>query len=327
MGLFSRTLIAAAVMVGSALSVTGANAAIRIAFGDIASIESLHILAAIERAKERGVAIEVTFFQAEDIAAQAIVGGQADVGIGAPYGLIQRVNAPIRIFAQVSTLRFFPVVNSEFYRTWEDLNGQEIAVQGRGSGTEAIMMLMARVKNIQYSRVSYVPGSEVRAGALLQGTIRASIVDAANRRLLEQQAPGKFIVLPLDEISATDEALFANTEFLAGNQAEVDILVEEFLKVLREVNDNPAAAVDLRRQYNLLPDLGPQADEEILAYFTETAEAGAFPLNGGGPDAAADDLGFTAAAGQIEGDPATLDPNDFWDFGPLERALAVVGPR
>jgi NitT/TauT family transport system substrate-binding protein len=85
--------------------------------------------------------------------------------------------------------------------------------------------------------------------------------------------------------------------------------------------------VDLRRQYNLLPDLGPQADEEVLAYFTETVEAGALPLNGGGPDAAADDLGFVAAAGQIEGDPAALDVGDFWEFGPLERVIATVGTR
>ena len=50
-----------------------------IAFGDIASVESLNFLIAIERAKERGVDIKVTYFKSEDIAAQAVVGGQADV--------------------------------------------------------------------------------------------------------------------------------------------------------------------------------------------------------------------------------------------------------
>lgn len=48
---------------------------IRIAFGDIASVETLNFLIAIERAKEKGVAIEVTFFKEEDIAAQAVVSG------------------------------------------------------------------------------------------------------------------------------------------------------------------------------------------------------------------------------------------------------------
>lgn len=299
----------------------------RIAFGDVAAIESIHFLAAFERAKERGVDVQITYLQAEDIAAQAVVGGQMDIGVGGPYALIQKVNAPIRIFAQLSTLVFFPVVNSEFYQTWEDLDGEPIAVHARGSGTEAIMMLMADVHGIEYSEVSYVPGSEVRAGALLQGNIKASIVDAANRRFLENEAPGKFIVLPLGDVAASDEVLFANTAYLEANAADVDILVEELLKSIREVADNPAAAVEMRNQYNLLPDLGAEADEDILAYFTETAERGALPLNGGGADAAGDDFAFYTLAGQLEGNPDDLNIADFWELGPLERAIATLGER
>ena len=153
------------------------------------SVETLNFLIAVERAKERGVDIEVTYFKSEDIAAQAVVGGQADVGVGAPYTVLQKVKAPIRIFYQMSTLRFFPVVNTEFYQDWKDLNGQEIAVHSRGSGTEAIMQLMAKRNGIDYSNISYVPGSEVRATALLQGHVKATIVDSANWRILEEKAP------------------------------------------------------------------------------------------------------------------------------------------
>ena len=73
-----------------------------VAFGDIATVESLNFLIALERAKERGVDVEVTFFKSEDIAAQAVVGGQADIGVGTPYALIQKVKAPIRMFYQMS---------------------------------------------------------------------------------------------------------------------------------------------------------------------------------------------------------------------------------
>jgi NitT/TauT family transport system substrate-binding protein len=152
---------------------------IRVAFGDIASVEALGFLTALERAKERGVDIDITYLKSEDIAAQAVVGGQADVGVGTPYALLQKVRAPIRIFYQMSTLRFYPVVNTEFYKDWSDLNGQEVAVHSRGSGTEAIMNLLAKKNGIRYGQVSYVPGSEVRTGALLQGNVKATIVDSA----------------------------------------------------------------------------------------------------------------------------------------------------
>src|SRR5688500_11518792 len=135
-----RSLLALAgiLAAGAALGPEPSAAAgsIRIAFGDIATVETLNFLIAVERAKERGVGIETTYFKAEDIAAQAVVGGQADVGVGAPYTLLQKVRAPIRIFFQMSTLRFFPMVNTEFYQDWKDLDGQEIAVHSRGSGTE-----------------------------------------------------------------------------------------------------------------------------------------------------------------------------------------------
>lgn len=321
-----RLILAAGV---AALFGSGAAHAgdMRIAFGDLPGIESIQTLAAIERARERGVNVELIILNDEDLAAQAIVGGQADVGIGAPYTLIQKVGVPIRLFLQISTLRFFPVVNGEAYQSWEDLDGQEIAVQARGSGTEAVMMLMAQNHGISYSAVSYVPGSEVRRNALLQGTIKASIVDAANRRALEAEAPGKFIVLPVEDLSATDEALFATADYLQSGAADVDILVEELIKTAREITENPAAAVELRQKYGLLPELGAEADAEITAYYEETAAAGALAVNGGGADAAADDFAFFTLAEQIEGDPATLKVEDFWDLGPLDRVLAALGKK
>lgn len=313
---------------GFALSLpAAAEETMRVAFGDIATVESLNFLVAIERAKERGVAIETTFFKSEDVAAQAVVGGQADIGVGTPYAMVQKVKAPIRLFYQMSTLRFYPIVNNEFYKEWKDLNGQEVAVHSRGSGTEAIMKLMAQRNSIEYSNISYVPGSEVRAGALLQGNVKASIVDSANRRMIEEKAPGKFTVLPIDNVNATDEALYANTEFLEKNAAAVDILVEELIKTWREINANPASVAELRTKYKLLSDLPAELEGEMVPYFEESVAAGTFPNSGGSEAAAKDDFAFYALAGQIEGDPASLTVADFWTFEPLNRALAKLGQQ
>ena len=306
---------------------TAQAAKIRIAFGDSPAVESLHMLAAFERAKEMGVDLEVTYLKSEDIAAQAVVGGQADIGIGAPYALIQKVKTPVRIVMQLSRLRFYPIVSAADYKDWKDLNGKEIAVHSRGSGTEAIMKLMAIKHGIAYSNISYVPGSEVRAGALLQGTIKASIVDAANRRMLMEKAPGKFTVLPLDEVSATDEAFFANEAFLQREGAAVEKLIEAMLTTFREVAANPAAVADLRAKYKLMQDMPPEMQREILPYFQETAQAKLLPLNGGGEAAVKDDFAFFTLSGQLQGDPATLKASDFWDLKPLEKVLAKLGTK
>lgn len=302
-------------------------AKIRIAFGDSPAVESLHMLAAFERAREMGLDLEVTYLKSEDIAAQAVVGGQADIGIGTPYALIQKVKSPVRMFLQLSKLRFYPIVSAADYKSWKDLDGKEIAVHSRGSGTEAIVKLAAQKNGISFSNISYVPGSEVRAGALLQGTIKASIVDAANRRMLMEKAPGKFLVLPLEGVSASDEALFANEAFLQKEAAAVETLIEAVLTTWREVAANPSSVGELRAKYKLMQDMPADMQKEILPYFREAVEAGVFNLNGGGVESVKDDLAFFSLSGQLQGEAASLKAEDFWNLQPLEKALAKIGKK
>ena len=135
------------------------------------------------------------------------------------------------------------------------------------------------------------------------------------------------MVLPVEDLSATDEAFFATTAYVEANAEAVDTLVEELLKTAREITENPAVAVELRNKYKLLPELGAEADAEITAYYKEVAEAGSLPLNGGGAEAASDDFAFFTLAGQIEGDPASLKVEDFWDVTALDRALGKLGKQ
>ena len=324
----TRWLTAAVVTAGVAAAVSPASAAdaVRVAFGDVPSVESLGMLIAFERARQRGVDVELISLKEEDLAAQAVVSGQADIGVGTPYALVQKVDVPVRMFLQMSALRFYPIVATEFYDEWKDLDGQEIAVQGRGTGTEAIMQLMAQKNGIEYSGISYVPGSEVRAGAMLQGNIKATIVDAANKRLLmEKGGPDKFTVLPMEGVNATDEALYATEEFLTSHAEQVDVIVEELIKVARELDADPSVAGKLRTELGLLDELPADLEGEIDPYFAEAAEVDLFSLTGGSPEGVKDDFAFYGLAGQLEGDPASLKVEDFWDFGPRDRALAKLG--
>ena len=295
---------------------------IRYALGDVISIDELPLLIAAERSKSRGVDVEITAFKSEELATQAVINGQADVGQGTPYAALQKVTVPIRMFFQLSALQFFPVVNKESYKGWKDLDGQEIAVQGRGSGTEAIMILAAKQHGIKYKNVSYVPGSQVRALALLKGNIRATILDAPNKNMVMKEAPEKFIILPLGNVKASDEALFATREFIDKNQAGIRIFIEELLKVNRAINADPKWVLDERKKLGLLKDLPAKMEEEILPYFQEAVQNGVFPNDGGAENAAKNDLEFYSLSGALKGE--NLKVENFWYFVPLKAALANV---
>lgn len=319
---FSLVLTLFAALLLGACSGEKQTAKIKYALGDVVSIDELPLLIAVERAKKRGVNVEITSFKNEEIATQAVINGQADIGQGTPYAAVQKVNVPIRFFYQLIALQFFPIVNKEFYKDWKDLDGQEIVVHNRGSGTEAIMNLMAKEHGITYKNVSYVPGSNVRAIGLLKGTIKASILDATNKNYVMKEAPDKFAILPLGEIKASDEALFATTEFLDKHQDAVAIFLEELIKVNRAINANAKFVLEERKNLGLLKDLPAKLEEEILPGIEEGISNDIFPNDGGGQRAAQSDLKFFTLSGALQGDNLKLE--DFWDFASLNAALAKL---
>jgi NitT/TauT family transport system substrate-binding protein len=318
----SALAVSALLLSGPVLAQDGKS--VRIGLGDIATVETLNLLIALERVKERGVDVEFTAFKDEDIAAQAVVNGQVDVGIGTPYALIQKVQAPIRLFYQLSTLKFYPVVDQEAYPDWQALDGQPFVYHGRGSGTEAMGNLLAAENGIEFGEISYVPGSEVRAVALIQGNIKATLLDIANKNLVMEQAPGKFHVLPTGEINASDEALYARLEWLQENEETVQILLEELLRTWRDINENPEMVAAERERLGLLPDLPEDLEGQIDPYFAQAVGEAMFPNDGGGEAAARSDFGFYGNAGQLEGAADALAIEDFWYLEPLEKARAAV---
>lgn len=296
---------------------------LRYALGDIVSVDDLPLVIALERAKERGVEVEITAFKSEDLATQAVINGQADIGQGTPYAVVQKVGVPVRYFYQLSTLQFFPVVNKEFYKGWKDLDNQEMVVHSRGSGTEAIVKVVAKEQGINYKNISYVPGSDVRALGLLKGNIKATILDSTNKNFVMKEAPDKFLILPLGQIKASDECLFATKEFLEKNQAAVAVLVEELLKAARDINANPQFAVEERKKRGLLKDLPAKLEAELLPYYQQAVANGILPVDGGGERAAKTDLEFFTLSGQLKGENLKIE--DFWYLTPLKNALAKAG--
>lgn len=317
-------LVLAAAFAGAPDDADAQEMSIKVGLGDIATVETLNLLIALERVKERGVDVELTAFKDEDIAAQAVVNGQTDVGIGTPYALIQRLEAPIRIFYQLSTLKFYPVVDAEAYPDWQSLDGAPFVYHGRGSGTEAMGNLLAEQHGIEFSEISYVPGSEVRALGLLQGNIQATFLDITNKNYIMEEAPERFHVLPTGEFNASDEALYARLEWLESNPETVQVLLEELLGTWRDINEDPDMVAAERERLDLLPDLPEELEAQIGPYFQQAVNEAMFPNDGGGEAAAKSDFAFYSKAGQLEGTPGDLAVEDFWYLDALEQARAAL---
>lgn len=301
-----------------------AAAKVRVALGDVLSTETLCVLIAMERAKELGVDYEMTSFSKEDLAIQAVIGGQADLGIGTPYAVIQKTKVPLRILFQVNRLLFFPVVDKA-YRSWRDLDGQPFAFHARGSGTEAIGNIIAKREGIQFGQRSYVPGSENRVVAMLNGQIRATIVDLASKKLLLEKAGDRFHVLPGVDRPASDETLFGNRDWIAANRAAVDTIVTAMLETWRRMVRDPDWVEAERARRGLLADRPKEVLAGVGAFYREGVAAGMFSADGGGAEAARADFEFYTEAGQLQGPAGSLKVEDYWELAPLEAARRKLG--
>ncbi len=312
-------LAGAAFMLGALVSTAQADT-IRIALAEPPSDEMAAFFVALDRAKAAGVDYEWTAFAEEELAIQAVLSGDMDIAFGTPYAAMQRSKAPVRIIFQLSRLVFFPVATKD-YNTLKDLDGVPIMLHSRGGGTDAIANVIESREGITFGDRSYVPGSDKRVVAMLAGQAEATILDLSNRNKIIAEAGDRFNSLPMFEVKASDEALFANLDWIKENEEAVNTLVKSLHSVWTEMSADPTL---ISRETDPEGPIG-QLPAEILAeldgFYTDAVAGGLYDPNGGGREAAAADLEWYALSGQLEGDPSTLNAEDFWYFAPLDAAM------
>jgi NitT/TauT family transport system substrate-binding protein len=314
----AQTALAAPLVLALSFSTAQADT-LKIALAETPSDELAAFFVALDRAKANGLDYEWTAFADEELAIQAILSGQMDIGFGTPYSAMQRSRAPIRIIFQLSKLKFFPVAVEE-YTDLSQLDGQPIMLHSRGGGTDSIANVIESRLGITFGERSYVPGSSNRVVAMLAGQAQATILDLSNKNKIIAEADDRFNVLPMFDVDASDEALFANLDWIKDNSEQVDILVAALVSVWQDMAEDPTI---ISRETN--PD-GPigQLPAEILAeldgFYTEAVAGGLYDPNGGGRVAAQADLEWYTASGQLEGDPSELNIDDFWYMAPLDAA-------
>jgi len=290
---------------------------IRIALAEPPSDELAAFFLALDRAKVNGLDYEWTAFSDEELAIQSVLSGQMDIGFGTPYSAMQKSKAPIRIIYQLSKLKFFPVTTKD-YNELEDLNGEPILLHSRGGGTDSIANVIEERLGIKFGERSYISGSANRVAALLANQAQATIIDLSNKNKIMASHGDKFNTLPMFDVDASDEALFANVDWIKANEESVNIFVSALLSVYRDMANDPTI---IRRETNPDGPIGELPDEvlaELDGFYTDAVAGGLYDINGGGAKAAMADMEWYSKAGQLEGDISSLKIEDFWYLKPLD---------
>ena len=208
----------------------------------------------------------------------------------------------------------------------DQLSGKKIAVHSETSFTKTVAELIIKQDNLQNVQLSIVPGSEVRAQALLSGQIDATILDIQDVVLAQHQKPGAIRVLV--NFSDLYPALCSvrwvtNKAWIDANPALAREIVKAMVLADRQAVDNPEATIkDAIATY---PDSDPVIVTETVKAFIDGKH---WILNGGmSPANGLAELKFYFDAGQTKVPATPENVAKLYRTDILDSVLAEVGIR
>ena len=282
--------------------------------------------AAWEILAEEGIVVEQRFLEDASTAIQAVTRGDAQIAtnIGVNVG-VPAVEAGANIVDVVATQRpTWALAVASDINSFDDLDGKRLAVHGEASFTRAVSQYFSRLHGFTYEEL-IIPGSEVRAEALAQGQIDASVIDLPDIVQLAKTYPGKFKVLSTigEEFpELIEQDMWFDRDWAEANPAVATSVVKAVVAAMRKLTADSDYALQLAEER--LPDMDSDVLEELVV---EYSERGLWPADGLlNPDRALETLQFFNDVDEIDIAVPTDDAglSKYFDFSYLQSALSEL---
>lgn len=282
-------------------------------------------LAAWDILEDDGISVEQRFAEDGPTAIQAIEQGEAQIGtnIGVNVG-VPAVEAGASIVDVVATQRpTWAMAVAPDINGFADLEGKRIAVHDEASFTRAVSQWFARENGFEYEEL-IIPGSEVRAEALAQGQIDASVIDLPDVVQLSHTYPDSFKVLTTigEEFpELIEQDLWFSRTWAEENPEVAARVVKAIVEAMRKLTTDTDYALTLAKEH--LPDM----DEAVLSELVEEySTRDLWPSDGLlTPERALETLVFFNEVGEIDiAAPTEESLSKYFDFNYLEGALAEL---
>jgi ABC-type nitrate/sulfonate/bicarbonate transport system substrate-binding protein len=218
---------------------------------------------------EQGINVEQEYVEDATIAIQAMVQGEAQIGtnIGVNVGLIAvQEGAPI-VDVMATQRPTWAFVSRDEFSTVEELKGKTVGVHSETSFTKALADFYDERYDLGMTQL-IVPGSEVRAEALANDQIDASVIDLPDIVRLNLTYPGSFVVL--ETVGETlpmliEQDIWMERTWVEENPELAQAVVKGLVEGIRKLIDDPEFALQLATE--ILPDEDPGSLEELMYDF------------------------------------------------------------
>jgi NitT/TauT family transport system substrate-binding protein len=295
---------------------------IRFAYPSSADMGDIPSRIAWEQLKTQGIEVTPQFFPKTELAVQAVVAGEADLAAAAGIAVVKAVESGMNVKIIGEQVRNeWQLVTPVTFKDPKQLDGKRVGYHAPISVTEALVKWMANYYKITPNWM-IIPGSDVRAEALMRGQLDATPAEIADVLNILHAKPGQFHVLIsyakiFPQLIGT--AYFARADYLQNNPALVETVLEAVLKAHRAVEARPALVKETTLK--LLPETKPELIDATAATYKELR---IWDVNGGaGKERADASIKFFEESGLLK--PGVVTFQKAFDTGPLDKVLKKIG--
>jgi NitT/TauT family transport system substrate-binding protein len=295
---------------------------IRFAYPSSADMGDIPSRLAWEQLKSQGIEVTPQFFPKTELAVQAVVAGEADLAAAAGVAVVKAVESGMNVKIIGEQVRNeWQLVTPVSFKEPKQLDGKRVGYHAPVSVTEALVKWMANYYKITPNWM-IIPGSDVRAEALMRGQLDATPAEIADVLNILHAKPGQFHVLIsyariFPQLIGT--AYFARADYLQNNSAMVETVLEAILKAHRAVAARPALVKETTLR--LLPETKLELIDATAATYKELR---IWDVNGGaGKERADASIKFFEESGLLK--PGVVTFQSSFDTGPLDKVLKKIG--
>jgi NitT/TauT family transport system substrate-binding protein len=273
----------------------------------------------------RGLKVDYQFVAEDTLGIQAVLRGDADLAGGTPPVTINafQQDPNVQFLAQYNRQAWSLASQSDITDV-KQLEGKTVAVHGETSFTKTVADLIIKKYNLKNVNVVIIPGSEVRAQALLSGQIDATVLDIQDVALAQEQAPGKInVIVRFSELypQLTSVRWVASKKWIDSHRDLAKEIVKASIEANREAVANPDATIAAAQAY--YPDMDPKQVESIIRQFIEGKH---WTLDGGmTAENAKFELQFYKDAGQATVESTDENVQALYRLDILNEVLDDVG--
>ena len=297
---------------------------VRFAYPSSADMGDIPSLLAWEQLKKQGIEVIPTFFPKTELAVQAVVAGEADLGTAAGIAVAKAVESGMNLRIVGEQVRNeWQLVTPVSFKDPKQLDGKRVGYHGPITVTEALVKWMANHYKITPNWM-IIPGSDVRAEAIMRGQLDATPAEIGDVLNILQAKPGQFhVLISYAKIfpQLIGSMYFARADYAQNNSALIESVLEAILNAHRAIEERPGLVKE--NAVRLLPETKPELIDAIAATYRELR---IWDVNGGASkDRGEASIKFFEESGLLK--KGAVSYAQAFDTGPLDRVLKKIGRK